>query len=664
MRRNTLYGATLLMIAAGCGDGTTAPATNADIVTTLTAAPGAFVGADLAYHVITRNAGPADAHGVVTTLTLPAGIAVVDAYGGTAGSGTVQWTIGDLAANAARPDSVRVSIDAAGTIAASAASTSSSTDATPANNDGSAPAAMVATSVSVAADVQTVVTGAPSSAITGDTVTLVLTVRNAGPSPAAAVVPTLRLSEGSVVTLPDGGTVVDSTVSWAASATLAAGDSVRYTVKVRIPAIGPFRARFLAAASSADPVPANNAGTGSSLGQTKITFTPFRTINGEGGGDQFGWIAINAGDLDGDGVNDVVFTAPTNDDGGADAGKVYALSSATGNLLWSVTGSAAGGWLGYGVDVVGDINGDMVPDIAAGAPFAGSGSVVVISGASGTVLGTIALGSAGDQLGFSVGAAGDLTGDGIPDILAGAPGRDPGGLANAGRVVVINGATLALHAQILGGISNATFGSAAHTVGDLNGDGMPEFGVGAATAPGGGRLYLYDGATGDTLFPSIAAGAGGGSFGQFWLFPTGDINGDGTGDFYAADINANADAGRAVIVSGASGAILRTFAGETAGDQFGMGRPMGDVNGDGIPDLVFAGWLSSQGAAQAGKIYVYSGTGRLLRSFVSLAGGETAGFDVINIGDVNGDGIGDMVVTAGQNTGSGKAYFVAGIPLP
>ncbi len=97
--------------------------------------------------------------------------------------------------------------------------------------------------------------------------------------------------------------------------------------------------------------------------------TILREWRGEAANDQFGWIARNIGDVDGDGVADVVISAPTHGAGG-DAGKIYVYSGSSGALLWSADG-LPGEQLGTGVEAAGDTNHDGIPDVVASGPGGG-----------------------------------------------------------------------------------------------------------------------------------------------------------------------------------------------------------------------------------------------------------------------------------------------------
>src|SRR5262245_45525148 len=145
---------------------------------------------------------------------------------------------------------------------------------------------------------------------------------------------------------------------------------------------------------------------------------------GEGPGDQFGWIARPLGDIDRDGVEDFVTSAPSVNAGGKDAGRVYVYSTKTGKLLWKADGAPADE-LGTGVELAGDVNKDGVPDVIAGAP--GGGKTVIYSGKDGKVLHTLTAEAKSDTFGRHVSYAGDVDGDGYDDVLVCAPNNAAGG---------------------------------------------------------------------------------------------------------------------------------------------------------------------------------------------------------------------------------------------
>ncbi len=149
-----------------------------------------------------------------------------------------------------------------------------------------------------------------------------------------------------------------------------------------------------------------------------------REWDGEGANDQFGWIARNIGDVDGDGVNDVVTSAPGVKTDGPNAGRVYVYSTKSGRLLWTADGHA-GDRLGTGIEAAGDTNGDGVPDVVAGAP--GADKAYVYSGRDGRVLLTLAGEAKGDGFGSHTDGVGDVNHDGHADVIVGAPRSNAGG---------------------------------------------------------------------------------------------------------------------------------------------------------------------------------------------------------------------------------------------
>jgi hypothetical protein len=160
--------------------------------------------------------------------------------------------------------------------------------------------------------------------------------------------------------------------------------------------------------------------------------TVFREWDGEAANDQFGWIARVMGDVDGDGVPDIVTSAPGKAAGGANAGRVYVYSTRTGRLLWSVTGNT-GDQLGTGVEGSGDVDGDGVPDVIASAP--GAGKAFLYSGKDGHVLQTLVGEKKEDLFGNHVSAVEDVNGDGSADVIVGPPDNSAKG-AGAGRAYI------------------------------------------------------------------------------------------------------------------------------------------------------------------------------------------------------------------------------------
>lgn len=397
--------------------------------------------------------------------------------------------------------------------------------------------------------------------------------------------------------------------------------------------------------------------------------TILQTFTGEQVGDAFGWVAENLGDINGDGANDAIVAAPFyTDENGNLAGKVYIFSGADGTTLNTITGNGFE-VLGYSASAAGDVNNDGTPDYIVGGIAASH--VVVYSGADHTVLLELH-GVGGDRFGSAVAKAGDVNGDGYGDVLVGAE-RASDTFFRAGRAYLFSGYDGSLLWSVGGNGVNYLLGSAAGMVGDVTGDGVPDQVFGAYGAPGasgttsGGRAYVFSGTDGAliyTLQPENSAVV----FGQFFASGAGDVDGDGVPDIYVGDYNdANAGAvgdGRAYLFSGANGRRILLFNGRS-GEGLGPGRGVGDLNGDGHADVIIAAYTSSRGAAAAGKIYVYSGQGhQLLQVFTGAIANDNLGVDALGMGDVNGDGKTDFLITAVGNNflglDVGRAYIVAG----
>jgi len=664
-------------IGVACSDSSGTSGEQADLVTVLTGPAKGKVGDTLTFVLVVRNDGPDAAAAAASRVTLTGGLTFQSASGGgTESGGTIAWpTVGSIAAG----DSVVLGFDLRVGSTGAASLTSSATSNTPdpksGNNNGSGTASRLAITVTAApstADLQVSLSGTLSGA-NGDTVTATVTVMNAGPIAAKGVSVFLAIPDpvAAVVTSTEPATRQNGKITWALGS-LALNETRQLGVKIVIPVASTTALTVSGASTTPDPAASNNNGTATNAkASVRAVLVPLRTLTGEAVGDQFGWLTENIGDLNGDGIADFVTTAPTNNAGGALAGRVYVYSGASGTELFRVTGTDANGQLGFSADVAGDIDGDGTTDLILGAPAintAQPGYVLLVSGKNGSLLRRINGVAGGEGFGYAVGHLGDLNGDGVPDVVIGAPIRSPGGIGAAGAVVVVSGATGATLAVLPGTVSAGLLGVAVRGIGDIDQDGTPDFAAGAMGEPGGGRIHVISGIDGADLVPPLSAPSGGVAFGQFWSYSPGDLDGDGTADIFGADFDngtGGALRGSAYVFSGKTGGLIRTFLGEKAGDQFGIGRGIGDITGDGRPDFILAAWQRSEGAVTSGKVYLLDGaTGAELRTFISLTPNETLGFDAIGLGDVNGDGLPDYVVTGGQNINQGKVYVVAGVPLP
>ncbi len=343
----------------------------------------------------------------------------------------------------------------------------------------------------------------------------------------------------------------------------------------------------------------------------------------------FGAAASFLGDLNGDNRRETVVGAPgegpltgafeTSDN----SGRAYVLAGGSGSLLFTLVSPTPAEYGNFGDTVAGpgDVTGDGVPDIVVGAPReAGveplSGNAYVFSGADGTLVRTLASPTAREdgQFGDLVAAAGDLTGDGVPDILVtarneGPPDASP--FSRPGRVHLFSGATGAWVLAFDSGseTSAAQYGVAAVPVGDLDLDGTPDVAVGAFSENNNGRVTLFSGATGAILrtLDSSSPPQGGGGLGVA-IAPAGDVDGDGVPDVlagapYEQGRNGVNRAGRVTLFSGATGAELLVLTSPTPALNSGYGRSVAwaDIDGDGAPDPIVG--APREGA---GRVYLYT----------------------------------------------------------
>lgn len=377
---------------------------------------------------------------------------------------------------------------------------------------------------------------------------------------------------------------------------------------------------------------------------------------GEAAGDEFGWIARGAGDVDGDKVTDIAVSATGNPPYGATRGIVYLYSGRLGKLIWKVTGDSGAG-LGTTLEAAGDVNGDGIPDVVAGAP--GINTVIVMSGRDGGQLLRLTGDSTDGDLGASASGVGDLDGDGRADFAAGSPSSHNG----TGRLYIFSGKDGHRLATIDGERKGDGFGATVAGSG-----GTVIVGASAGGARTSGKLYVYHGLDPKPAFVEESDSTGAAFAGMF-ISIVGDVDGDGTADIYAADFSNTAKGratGRVYLFSGKDGAVARTMTGDGAGEGFGIGAARtGDVNGDGRADLVVGSWQYGGSAWSGGRVQVISGRdGKVLQTITGKVPGETLGFDAVGVGDIDGDGATDFLVTSAWSMvngfRSGRAYIVAG----
>ena len=240
---------------------------------------------------------------------------------------------------------------------------------------------------------------------------------------------------------------------------------------------------------------------GPDLGERALSTADLELI-GESAGDQAGLAVSAAGDVDGDGVEDLVVGAWL---AATYSGRAYLVSGpASGTIDLSaadavITGESVGDFLGQAVAGPGDLDGDGRDDLAVGAPGtdSGTGTVYVLAGplhgsvsatsATATIDGSVA----DDAVGAALTAGGDVDGDGTPDLLFGASGYDYGGTNTGGAFLFFGPAVGSLtlgdaDSLMAGEHASDNAGWSVGGAGDMDGDGQDDVLVGAARADGGG----------------------------------------------------------------------------------------------------------------------------------------------------------------------------------
>jgi len=464
-------------------------------------------------------------------------------------------------------------------------------------------------------------------------------------------------------------------------------------------------------------------------------------------GDVLGRSASRAGDVNGDGLEDFVLGAPDADPGASNyAGEAYVifggnpdfgadfdLNSLDGNNGFRIPGENVDDGVGFTVASAGDINGDGVDDLLLGAPFAdgGYGAAYVVFGNENGFPATFDLGSLNgnngfriggledtDQLGRSLSGIGDLNGDGLDDLAVGIPDA----VNSTGEVYVVFGRSSGFDASLVlaaldgndgfalpGLAEEELFGTSLNGLGDLNGDGLDDFVIGAPNAAPNsqnlsGEAYVIFGRTtgfpasldpatldgntgfliaGIATYDGLGSAVGGG----------GDLNGDGFNDLVLGAEYASPGgisyAGECYVIFGSDGNFPANFdlsgldsqngfriPGNTAESYLGTSVHLGgDFNSDGLDDFILgAPYASPGGATIAGEAYVVFGSTdgfNIAFDINSLDGGNgfrvagLADYDLLGLslsdaGDVNADDTDDLLLStlaSPGNRGSGYVLF-------
>lgn len=335
-------------------------------------------------------------------------------------------------------------------------------------------------------------------------------------------------------------------------------------------------------------------------------------------------------DVDGDGVGEALVGGIFIDNSGSPVASAFIFSSLDGSLLRRVHGDPGDDSFGESVAHAGDVDGDGVCDLIVGSPMhdangVNSGFASVFSGATGVRLFAIDGLNAGDQFGTSVSELDDVNADGYDDFIVGAS-HENGGLPEQGSARVYSGFDASVLYEYYGGTSFAHFGHCVRGGGDVDFDGTNDILVG--TWPDAGnistaRVYVYSGNNSGGLF-EFEGDAHGDEYG-FSVAYAGDLDADGHSDIVVGakrDGNFELTAGSVRVLSGQSGDVLFTLDGTLELGGFGFAvNAAGDVNGDGLPDIIVGSIHDDPMTAIPGSVRVFSG-GLVPTSFRNLCNGD------------------------------------------
>ncbi len=392
------------------------------------------------------------------------------------------------------------------------------------------------------------------------------------------------------------------------------------------------------------------------------------SYSGDSIADAFGNGVGGAGDVDQDGFPDLIVGAPGDDNNGAESGVARIISGKNGAILFQFDGDAAGDTLGHAVVGVGDVDADGSFDVAVGAHngLSGGGYVRLFSGKDGSPIRTLATGVPFDAYGWAVSEAGDVNNDGFADVIAGAP-HEKTGAFEGGLARVSSGKDGTSLFSFHGTGSGYWLGWAVDCLGDVDMDGFADLAVGVPhenlAGANSGAIRIYSGQSG-ALIRSIAGAGQDHNLGRS-VAAVGDIDLDGTPDFVAGEPFASTvvpEGGRARVISGWTGQDVFVVDGNAHAGHLGFAvAGPGDVDGDGVPDVAVGAPNDGGASIFFGRVYVISGQSGVVQDAIGVDTANVSEFGVAlaAVDDVDGDGIGDLLAGAPDDTGAQVGSGVA-----